>query len=210
VLAVVAMALALVVLGHSAGWFVLLVPALALSGALWGRSSILAASRHQATVGLVAAAVADGLQAAGLSPVGAAALHVEISPDGVEAFSLSGVPDDVSSRFALALEEVVAPMSAPRYVLPRWVTPAPRGADGLVRGLRSVVRHKPEDEVWHTVPSALADTRAHADAYAAAWNHWVGGGPAVYASSPEGAGVLATHRGVDPFSVTCVIRRVWQ
>lgn len=205
----IVLAALLVVLGHSAAWVLLLVPALALSAALWGRSSVLAASRHRATVGLVAAAVADGLQSAGLSPVGAAALHVEVTPDGVEAFSLSGVPDDVSSRFALALEEVVNPMSSPRYVLPRWVTSAPRGADGLVRGLRSVVRHRPEDEVWHTVPSVLADTRAHADAYAAAWNHWVGGGPAVYAPSPEGAGVLATHRGVDPFSVTCVIRRVW-
>ncbi len=209
--AVVALALAavLVVLGHSAAWLLLLVPALALSAALWGRSSVLAASRHRATVGLVAAAVADGLRAAGLSPVGADALHVEVTPDGVEAFSLFGVPDDVSSRFALAVEEVVAPMSAPRYVLPRWVTTTPRGADGLVRGLRAVVRHRPEDEVWHTVPSVLADTRAHADAYAGAWNHWVGGGPAVYASSPEGAGVIATHRGLDPFSVTCVIRRVW-
>jgi superfamily II DNA or RNA helicase len=204
-----ALAAVLVVLGHSAAWFLLLVPALVLAAAQWGRSSVVAASRHRATVGLVAAAVADGLQGAGLSPVGAASLHVEVTPDGVEAFSLTGVPDEVSSRFALALEEVVAPMSAPRYVLPRWVTPAPQGVDGLVRGLRSVVRHRPEDEVWHTVPSALADTRAHADAYAKAWNHWVGGGPAVYASSPEGAGVLATHRGLDPFSVTCVIRRVW-
>ncbi|MCW2849722.1 MAG: box helicase [Marmoricola sp.] len=199
----------LVTLGHSAAWALLLVPALVVSAALWGRTSVLAASRHRATVGLVAAAVADGLRAARLAPVGADALHVETTPDGVDSFSLSGVPDEVSSRFALALEEVVAPMSAPRYVLPRWVTPAPHGVDGLVRGLRAVVRHTPEAEVWHTVPSALADTRAHADAYATAWNHWVGGGPAVYASSPEGAGVLATHRGMDPFSVTCVIRRVW-
>ncbi len=199
----------LVGLGHTAAWLLLLVPALAFSAALWGRTSVLAASRHQATVGLVAAAVADGLEGAGLSPRGSDALHVEVTPDGVEAFSLVGVEDDASSRFALALEEVVAPMSAPRYVLPRWVTASPRGFDGLVRGLRAVASHRPEDEVWHTVPSVLADTRAHADAYAAAWGHWVGGGPAVYASSPEGAGVLATHRGLDPFSVTCVIRRVW-
>jgi hypothetical protein len=171
---------------------------------------VLGASRHQVTVGLVAAAIADGLRAADLSPVGAEALHVETTPDGVTAYSLAGVPDEVSSRFALALEEVVTPMSAPRYVLPRWVTPAPQGTDGLVRGLRAVVHHRPEDEVWHTVPSVLADTRAHADAYAAAWGHWVGGGPAVFASSPAGAGVLATHRGMDPFSVTCVIRRVWR
>jgi superfamily II DNA or RNA helicase len=200
----------LIALGHSAAWLLLVVPAALLSAALWGRSSVLGASRHQVTVGLVAAAIADGLRAADLSPVGAEALHVETTPDGVTAYSLAGVPDEVSSRFALALEEVVTPMSAPRYVLPRWVTPAPQGTDGLVRGLRAVVHHRPEDEVWHTVPSVLADTRAHADAYAAAWGHWVGGGPAVFASSPAGAGVLATHRGMDPFSVTCVIRRVWR
>lgn len=209
VAALLALAVGAAAFHLSVAWLLLAVPALALAASLWGRSSVLAASRHGASVGLVAAAVADGLRGAGLSPAGAAALHVETTPDGVEAFSLAGVDDDTSSRFALALEEVVAPMSAPRYVIPRWVTRTPQGLDGLVRGVHAVVRHRPEDEVWHTVPAVLADTRAHADAYAAAWNHWVGGGPAVYAGSPEGAGVLATHHGLDPFSVTCVIRRVW-
>lgn len=159
-------------LGLPAAVWLLLIPGLVLGAALWGRTSVLAAHRHQVTVGLVAAAVADGLRAADLSPTGADALHVDVTPDGVESFSLAGVADEVSSRFALALnlalEEVVAPMSAPRYVIPRWVTAPPHGIDGLFRGLRALGSHQPEAEVWHTVPSALADTRAQADAYAGA------------------------------------------
>ena len=42
-----------------------------------------------------------------------------------------------------------------------------------------------------------------------AWHRWVGGGPAVYTGSPEGAGVLAAQRGSDPFDVATVMRRHW-
>ena len=95
-------------------------------------------------------------------------------------------------------------------MVPRWVTsaaarlrrPGPRPA-----GPR---RQDPDGEVWHTVPSVLAVNRTRADAFADAWDHWVGGGRPLLASTPEGAGVLATHRGLDPFAVTCVIRRVWR
>jgi superfamily II DNA or RNA helicase len=193
----------------AAGWLVLAVPLLALAAALWGRSRVVGASRHRVTVGLVASAVADGLRGADLSPVGADGVRVETTPDGVASYRLDGVEEEVSARFATALEEALAPMSGPRYVVRRWVTSAPHGVDGLVRGLRAVTGNRPDGEVWHSVPSVLASTRERADAYAAAWDHWVGGGPAVYAGSPEGAGVIATHRALDPFDVTCVIRRVW-
>lgn len=191
-------------------WGLLAAPLVVLAAALYGRASLVAASGHRATVGLVASAVADGLRGAGLSPYGADHLAVGTEPDGTTSYRLTDVDEPVSAMFASALEEAVAPMSGPRYVVPRWVTSPPRGADGLVRGLRAVSGPQHDGEVWHTVPSALATTRARADAYAEAWGHWVGGGKAVYASSPEGAGVLATHRGLDPFSVTCVVRRTWQ
>ena len=190
-------------------WSLLAVPLLVLAAALWGRSAVRAAAEHETTLGLVAASVADGLHGAALSPHGADRVRVEVTPDGTRSFSLTDVEEDVSARFATALEEAVAPMSGPRYVVPRHVTAPPHGFDGLRRGLRAVRRHRPEDEVWHTVPSVLAANRTRADAYADAWDHWVGGGRPVLVSSPEGAGVLATHRGEDPFSVTCVIRRVW-
>ena len=187
---------------------VLAVPLGALSLALLGRSRVRAASEHRATLGLVAAAVADGMQGAGLSSVGADDLSRSVSPDGVESFSLE-TDEETSAMFAAAFEEVVSPMSDPRYVVPRYVTSPPRGWDGLVRGIRSLVRDHPDGEVWHTVPSILATKRGRADAFAVAWEHWVRGGPTLYASSPQGAGVIATHRGMNPFDVTCVIRRVW-
>ncbi len=200
---------AVLAVGTSAAWLLVAVPMGALSLALWGRISVRVASAHRVTLGLVAAAVADGLRGAGLSPVGSEALHRSVSPDGVESYSLRSADEAVSARFAKAFEEVASPMSDPRYVVPRWVTSPPHGLDGLARGLRSLQCDRPDGEVWHTVPSVLADTRAHADAFATAWAHWVRGGPAVYARSPEGAGALAATRGQDPFDVTCVIRRVW-
>jgi hypothetical protein len=199
---------AVLALALPAALLLLVVPLGALSLALLGRSRVLGASQHSVTLGLVAAAVADGLEGAGLSKVGADHLTRSVSPDGVESYSLEA-DEETSAIFASAFEEVVSPMSNPRYVVPRFVTSSPRGWDGLVRGLRSLVRDHPDGEVWHTVPSVLAARRAGADAFATAWSHWVRGGPAVYAGSPQGAGVVATHRGMDPFDVTCVIRRVW-
>lgn len=42
-----------------------------------------------------------------------------------------------------------------------------------------------------------------------AWNTWVSAGTAVRASTPEGEGILATHRGEDPFEATTVLRVAW-
>jgi superfamily II DNA or RNA helicase len=199
---------AVFVLALPVALLLLVVPLGALSLALLGRSRVLGASQHRVTLGLVAAAVADGLAGAGISTAGADHLTRSVSPDGVESYSLDA-DEETSAIFATAFEEVVSPMSSPRYVVPRYLTSPPRGWDGLVRGIRSLFRDHPDGEVWHTVPSALATRRAGADAFATAWSHWTRGGPAVYASSPEGAGVVASQRGIDPFDVTCVIRRVW-
>ena len=198
-----------VLLGLPLAWLLPTLPLALLGAALWGRSRVRAASEHHVTLGLLAAAVADGLRGAGLSPVGHEALHVETNPDGDVSFTLAADEESVSATFAAAFEEVLSPMSGPRYVVPRWVTSPPRGYAGLVRGLTALEGRIADGEVWHTVPSVLAANRARADAFADAWDHWVGGGRPVLASTPEGAGVLATHRGQDPFAVTCVIRRVW-
>ncbi len=192
----------------SPAWLaLLLVLAFPLALALWGRSRVLAASRQRLSLGLVAAAVADGLRNAGRSAAGAEAVRIEVAPGGETRVSLEA-DEQSSATFALALEEVTSPMSDPRYVISRRVTSAPRGPD-LLRGLASARQLRPDAEAWHTVPSAVARSRADADAFARAWQHWVGGGPAVYAHGAEGSGVIAATRGADPFSVTSVIRREW-
>ncbi|NUR08054.1 MAG: DEAD/DEAH box helicase family protein [Nocardioidaceae bacterium] len=155
----------------------------------------------------VAAAVADGMRDAGLSPHGAEAVRVSLDEEGEYRCSLDGVAPDVSAAFATALDEVVSPMVDPRYVVPRWVLDHPvDNADGF-RAAFGVLR--PDGEVWHSEPTVLGTTGERARAFARGWDRWVGGGPPLYTRSPEGEGVLVTHRGSDPFDVTTVLRTTW-
>jgi superfamily II DNA or RNA helicase len=155
----------------------------------------------------VAAAVADGLHEAGLSPHGAESLRIVIDDEGDYRCALEGVSPEVSATFATALDEVVSPMADPRYVVPRWVLADPvDNSHGLKVALGTL---RPDGEVWHSVPTVLGTTRKRAQAFARAWDRWVGGGAAVYTGSPEGEGVLVTNRGRDPFDVTTVLRTTW-
>ena len=99
-------------------------------------------------------------------------------------------------------------MASPRYVVPRWVMTEPvDNADGLRAALG---RLRPDGEVWHSVPTVLGTTGQRAQMFARSWDHWVGGGQAVYTGSPEGEGVLVTNRGSDPVAVTTVMRTHWR
>jgi superfamily II DNA or RNA helicase len=156
----------------------------------------------------IACAVADGLHRAGLVSQGAAAVDVELDEVGDYRCLLRGVSEDQSGLFAEALDEVVSPIALPRYVVPRWVVTdldlspgrALAAADGRVTA---------DAVVWHAVPTALGTNRTRAAEFAAAWDHWLGGGEAVATSSPEGAGVLAAQQDASPLDVTTVIRRHW-
>jgi hypothetical protein len=140
--------------------------------------------------------------------VGSAAVATTLDERGEYRCVLDGVPPDVSAAFASALEEVVSPMASPRYVVPRWVRVGPvDNADGILAALG---RLRPDAEVWHSVPTLLGTTGTRAQAFARSWDHWVGGGQAVYTGSPEGEGVLVANRGSDPFAVTTVMRTQWR
>jgi superfamily II DNA or RNA helicase len=151
--------------------------------------------------------VADALKATGLSLRGADAVMARVEPDGSYRLSLADVDAATSQRFALALDEVLVPMAAPRYVIPRHILrPAPgrrRAREWLSGEARA------DGVVYHAVPSVFGQNRGRADAFADSWNTWVSGGGALYTNTPEGEGVLATHRGEDPLSATTVLRVAW-
>lgn len=160
------------------------------------------------SVDQVARAVADALQATGLSPRGADAVRVELDDHGSHRCVLQGVDAPVSATFATALDEAVSPMASPRYVVPRRVLTGPADNGHGARAALGLLRS--DAEVWHSVPTMLGTTGRRAREFAGAWDRWVGGGEAVYTGSPEGEGVLVTHRGSDPFAVTTVLRSSWR
>ena len=67
--------------------------------------------------------MADALHAAGLTSRGGDAVRVEAQPDGGYRARLQELPAAESARFAEALDEVLAPLSQPRYVIPRLILP---------------------------------------------------------------------------------------
>jgi hypothetical protein len=71
------------------------------------------------------AATADALRATGLASRGGGAVRIEAQPDGSYRARLEGVPAAESAQFADALEEVLSPLSQPRYVIPRLILAPP-------------------------------------------------------------------------------------
>jgi hypothetical protein len=60
------------------------------------------------------------------------------------------------------------------------------------------------------VPDALAGSQARVAAFERAWDRCVSPGQrAVRASDPAGEGILAAHRGEDPFGVETQLRTLW-
>lgn len=160
----------------------------------------------------IAAAVADGLHRAGVTASGAESVMLRPAPDGAYRATLDGVSEADATAFATALDEVVSPLAAPRYVVPRLVVDRP--ATGATRaGLaarRAVGLRLPATVVYHAVPERLGRNKGLAQAFGAAWNVWVSPGTPVYTGSPAGAGVLAAQRAADPFDVTTQMRTLWR
>ena len=139
------------------------VAAIVLVGAVVvGRTALrVTAAPGSGSLDDLATAVADALHAAGLTGRDGNAVRVEAQADGGYRARLQEVPAAESALFAEALDEVLAPLSQPRYVIPRLILPPPAGpaaAAGLaVR--RLVTGHVPATVVYHAVPTALSGNK---------------------------------------------------
>jgi hypothetical protein len=183
------------------------VPAVRRSRTLREAGGILAEAEGEPSLLRYAYAVADALKACDLAGRGAECVAARVEPDGSYRLSLADVDTATSERFALALDEVLSPIAAPRYVMPRYVLrPGPvreRTREWLAGTARA------DGVVYHAVPTALGQNRSRAVAFAVAWNTWISDGKPLYTNTPEGEGVLTTHRGEDPLAATTVLRVAW-
>jgi superfamily II DNA or RNA helicase len=190
---------------------------LAAGGTGWAASSILSyANRLGPSSALedLAAAVADGLAGAGLMDgrLGAAAIRIVTQPDGYYRCYLEGASLSDSTLFATALDELLAPLQSPRYIIPRYVSGPPAG---WVEGLRLLARQFGNPRlgaavVYHAVPSALAANKSRVQAFQVAWNAHVSAGEALFEDDPRAQAVIQLQRGEDPFAVTTQMRTLWE
>jgi hypothetical protein len=166
------------------------------------------------TLGDLGRAVAEALAATNRidAAAGADAVRVLPQPDGYQRCLLEGVSEADAGRFAEAMEDVLAPLWEPRWVIGRRVLDEPPSMGGVIRVLASRLPGgmAPGRTVYHAVPDLLAGSRERVEAFERAWGRWVRAGQrAVRASDPDGEGILAAHRGEDPFRIETQLRTLW-
>lgn len=164
-----------------------------------------AASQDPGTMAY-ACAVADALHVAGFSPVGADHVEATIDPSGEYRLRLHGVDEATSQVFVTALDELLAPVRSPRYLVERYVFGKPSWVDGW-RVL--VGRMRPDARVWHAVPSVFGTHGKLVRHFDRAWSRWITRSSAVFAHSPEGVAALSTSRGTAPLELVTVLRSAW-
>ena len=159
----------------------------------------------------LAVAVADALHGAGGSSVGAAGVRLTSGPGGWVALELEA-PTVESRLFATCLDELLAPLAEPRWLVSRLVLPTPAAESDRRRLARARALGRPVDAAvaWHAVPVWLGRNKARVAAFETAWRAHVGAGRLVLARDPEGASLLELLRGEDPFAVTSRLRTTWR
>ncbi|KAA1250782.1 DNA or RNA helicase of superfamily II [Mycobacterium simiae] len=160
----------------------------------------------------LAAAVADALNAAGGAERGAEALRITTDPDGWIRCELGGVPTEQSGRFTVALDELLAPLTEPRYLIGRMIlTPPPgRFTRGLYAARAVVGLPLPGAVAWHSVPHWFARRRDRLRCLLDSWQEHIGPPRHLRADSPEGQAILDLFRGDNPLSVTTQLRTTWR
>ncbi|OSC40078.1 DEAD/DEAH box helicase family protein [Mycobacterium decipiens] len=160
----------------------------------------------------LAAVVADALYDAGGAQRGADALRLTSDPDGWIRCELADVPTEQSQRFTGALDELLAPLAEPRYLIGRKILtpPAARIARGVFAARAVVGLPLPGAIAWHAVPRWFARNKDRRQRLARAWRQHIGPPRQLPADSPEGQAILDLFRGDNPLSVTTQLRTTWR
>lgn len=149
--------------------------------------------------------VADALTEMDGGP-GAASVAAIIDAQGQYRIVLRDVADAQASRFTDALDQLLAPVATPRYLVARHVAPpATTGAGWAVL----FGAHRPVARSWFPVPDEFARNKANRRAFGAAWTRWFGPGAMVPTAEPEGEAALATCAGMAAEQVHAVVRSAW-
>jgi superfamily II DNA or RNA helicase len=160
----------------------------------------------------LAAVVADALKAASGAERGAEALRITPDVDGWLRCELDGVPTDQALRFSAVLDELLAPLTEPRYLIGRKILapPTARLARWLFAARAVVGLPLPGAVAWHPVPRWFAKNQKRLGCLQSAWQRHIGPSRLTRADAPDGQAILDLFRGDNPLSVVTQLRTTWQ
>jgi superfamily II DNA or RNA helicase len=139
-------------------------------------------------------------------------LRVVPQEDGYMRCYVTGLTDAESQLFATSLDELLNPLVAPRYIIPRYVSQPPkRVSDSIRLGLRFLRKGRTgETVVYHQVPETLARNRERVDCFQRHWHSLISEGEALFHRNAEAQAVLQVQGGEDLFDVTTQMRTLWR
>ncbi|MCA1784182.1 MAG: DEAD/DEAH box helicase family protein [Intrasporangiaceae bacterium] len=146
-------------------------------------------------------AVLEALQDAELvSPhIDRRSIRVRAVEDGSLEVVLDQARGEDAVTFTSAYQQALGPVGDPRYVIRRTDARLPSlPLSGLWLALRTVGRPHLGRPSYHPVPDVLGVNRDRAEAFAATWRRYVGGGELTYTRSDEGRRILLAARAQRP------------
>jgi hypothetical protein len=111
-----------------------------------------------------------------------------------------------TARFTLALDELLSPPAAPRYLVSRLL-PGPAGPGRPL--LRLLAGRRPFPLRWEAVPSDLGWRKDRAEAFARAWRRWLGPSELLFTHRSEAGREAIALAGSQPVDYETSARRVW-
>lgn len=152
--------------------------------------------------------VRDALVACGdLRPRAAERLSIEPRASGYLRVALPDADPDESARFTQALEQMLVPNPAARYVIGRHV-PGRQGRLGAVA--RCLIGRPPHPVRWAALPDDFGRHRSRADHFADAWRRWFGAGELRFTQREElGRRALAEAAASADPRIAVAARTTW-
>lgn len=156
---------------------------------------------------LAAQAVRDAYRELGeLTPRAAESLAIEPRASGYLRVWLREATAEEADRFTTALNDIVDPGGAPRYLVSRLV-PHPGAGRALLRVLR---RRPPFEHLWVPVPADLGRRRERAEAFARAWERRLGPTELRFTQRGEAGTDARAAAGAQAADYEARTRRIWR
>jgi hypothetical protein len=155
-----------------------------------------------------ARAVVDAYRELGeLSDAAAASLVIEPRASGYLRCVLTEATSEESTRFAVALDELVTVADAPRYLVARPL-PEPGAGAGALLG-RVLLRRPPFPARHHPVPADLGRHKDRAEAFARAWRRHVGPTPLIFTQRTDEGRRARAEAAAEDGGYETLVRDVW-